>query len=103
MRRFPCWRNECADDVSPYAIFSAVTSDQPHLDEVVEVTSGGTLPDSRIQPREARCEFGDLPRTEPHPIPHRERKFTLPFPRSNTSLAVCLARSNVSVFCPILF
>ena len=40
MRRFPCWRNECADDVSPYAIFSAVTSDQPHLDEVVEVTSG---------------------------------------------------------------
>lgn len=32
-----------------------------------------------------------------------ERKFTLPFPRSNTSPAVCLARSNVSVFCPILF
>ena len=33
----------------------------------------GYAPDSRIQPREARCEFGDLPRTEPHPIPHRER------------------------------
>lgn len=32
-----------------------------------------------------------------------ERKIMLPFPRSNTSLAMCIARSNISVFCPILF